>query len=106
MENNFQHYIDIFPSSSKEKKLDLIGKIAIEKNVNSLQFFISCLSDEYWPVRKASSEVIKSFGEIAIPALSAAMNSYNADIQFWAVQILSELGPKGFPTILRALPVA
>ena len=102
MENNFQHYIDIFPSSSKEKKLDLIGKIAIEKNVNSLQFFISCLSDEYWPVRKASSEVIKSFGEIAIPALSAAMNSYNADIQFWAVQILSELGPKGFPTILRA----
>ena len=102
MENNFQHYIDIFPSSSKEKKLDLIGKIAIAKNVNSLQFFISCLSDEYWPVRKASSEVIKSFGEIAIPALSAAMNSYNADIQFWAVQILSELGPKGFPTILRA----
>lgn len=102
MENNCQHYIDMFPSVSKEKKLELITKIAEAKDVNSLQFFISCLSDEYWPVRKTASDAIRAFGEIAIPVLSAAMNSYNADIQYWVIQILSELGPKGFPTILRA----
>lgn len=102
MENNCQHYINLFPSSSKEKKLDLIAKIAECKEETTLHFFISCLADEYWAVRKSAADVIRTYGEVAIPALSAALNSYSSDVQHWAIQILGDLGIKGFPAILRA----
>ena len=102
MDSNNQRYIDLFPTSSKDKKLELLSKLAESKDPSILQFLISCLSDENWPVRKSAAEIIKSFGEMVIPALSAALNSYNVDVQHWSVQILGDLGSKGFPAILRA----
>ena len=102
MESNCQHYINMFPTASKEKKLDLLNKISEYKDVNSIQFLISCLSDEYWPVRKSAANILKDFGEIVIPPLAAALNSYDVDVQHWSIQILGDLGPKGFPAILRA----
>ena len=70
MENNCQHYINMFPTASKEKKLDLLSKIAENKDETIIQFLISCLADEYWPVRKNAAEIIRSLGEVVIPALS------------------------------------
>ncbi len=102
MDNTCQHYINIFPSSSKEKKLELLAKIAAYNDIDNLQFLISCLSDEYWPVRKNAAEIIRKLGEPVIPALSAALNSYNTDVQHWSIQILGDFGAKGFPAILRA----
>lgn len=103
MDNNSQYYMELFATSSKDKKLDLIPKIAEEKSEHILQFLIGCLADEYWPVRKLASDLIREYGEAAIPALSAAMNSYNQDVQHWALQILGDLGVKGFPAVLRAV---
>ncbi|MBQ2594545.1 MAG: HEAT repeat domain-containing protein, partial [Candidatus Riflebacteria bacterium] len=102
MDNTCQHYINIFPSSSKEKKLELLTKIATYNDLDNLQFLISCLSDEYWPVRKNAADIIRKLGEPVIPALSAALNSYNTDVQHWSIQILGDFGAKGFPAILRA----
>ena len=102
MENNCQHYINMFPTASKEKKLDLLSKIAENKDETIIQFLISCLADEYWPVRKNAAEIIRSLGEVVIPALSSALNSYDVDIQHWSLQILGDMGVKGFPAILRA----
>ena len=102
MDPNCQRYIDLFSTSSKEKKLELLSKIAEYKDENILQFLIACLADEYWPVRKSAADIIRSYGEVVIPALSASLNSYNVDVQYWCVQILGDLGPKGFPAILRA----
>ena len=102
MDNNCQHYINLFPSASKEKKLDLLNKIAENKDESIIQFLISCLSDESWPVRKSAADILRSFGEVVIPPLAAALNSYDVDVQHWSLQILGEMGAKGFPAVLRA----
>ncbi len=102
MDNNILHYINLFPTASKEKKLELLNKIAENKDESLIQFFISCLSDEYWLVRKNAADVIRTYGEIVIPALSAALNSYDVDVQHWSLQILGDMGSKGFPAVLRA----
>ena len=102
MDNNCQHYINLFPTASKEKKLDLLNKIAENKDESIIQFLISCLSDESWPVRKLAADIIRSYGEIVIPPLSAALNSYDVDVQHWSLQILGDMGAKGFPAVLRA----
>lgn len=102
MENNNLYLIDQFTNAVKDKKLDLLQKIIAQKDEKTLQFLVGCLGDEYWPVRKAAADGIREYGENAIPILSAALNSYNHDVQHWAIQILGDLGINGFPSILRA----
>lgn len=103
MEQNTAYLIDIFGNSDKDKKIDLLTRISKDKSEKTLQFLINCLADEHWNVRKNAAEVITTYGEAAIPALSAALNSYSPDIQHWALQILGNCGPKGMPAILRAM---
>lgn len=103
MEQNSQYYVEVFSSAGKEKKLDLLHKIAIAKDENTLQFLVTCLADEFWIVRKTAADIIKDFGDLAVPALSGALNSYNQDVQHWSLQILGEIGQKGLPAILRAM---
>jgi len=103
MEQNSQYYVEVFSSAGKDKKLDLLNKIAIARDENTLQFLVTCLADEFWSVRKTAADIIKSFGDLAVPALSGALNSYNQDVQHWSLQILGEIGQKGLPAILRAM---
>ncbi len=103
MENSSQYFVEMFASATRQKRLDLLRKIAAKRDENALQFLISCFADEFWVVRKAAAEIVKGFGEAAVPVLSGAINSFNQDIQHWSLQILGELGPKGLPAILRAM---
>ncbi|MGM0598813.1 MAG: HEAT repeat domain-containing protein [Candidatus Rifleibacteriota bacterium] len=103
METNTTYLIDIFANSSKEKKLDLLEKIAKDKNERVLHFLVNCLADEHWIVRKHAAQYIKEFKDEAVPVLSSALNSYSSDIQHWSLQILGECGAKGIPAILRAM---
>lgn len=103
MEQNSQYYVEAFSSASKQKKLDLLRKISIARDENVLQFLVTCLADEFWIVRKTAADIIKEFGDNAVPALSGALNSYNQDVQHWSLQILGEIGQKGLPAILRAM---
>ena len=101
--NNNQIYIDKFSTANKQKKLDLLEKVRPTRDEATLQFLIACLSNEYWLVRKKAAEILKQYGESIIPILANTLNSYNQDVQHWSLQILSELGNKGFPAILRAM---
>lgn len=103
MENSSQYFVELFASATKQKRLDLLHKIAVNKDENALQFLITCLADEFWSVRKAAADTIKEFGDLAVPVLSGALNSYSQDVQHWSLQILGELGNKGLPAILRAM---
>ncbi len=103
MEQNINYLIEIFGNSDKEKKVELLKRIARDSSEKTMQFLINCLADEHWNVRRAAAELINSHGEAAIPALSSALNSYSPDIQHWALQILGNSGPKGMPAILRAM---
>ncbi|NCB37798.1 MAG: hypothetical protein EOM80_03435 [Erysipelotrichia bacterium] len=103
MDNNSQYYVELFASASKQKKLDLLRKISANKDENVLPFLMSCLADEFWGVRKAAADIVREFGDQAIPVLSGALSSYNQDVQHWSLQILGELGQKGLPAILRAM---
>lgn len=103
MENSSQYFVELFASATKPKRLELLRKIAASKDENALQFLVTCLADEFWVVRQAAADVIKGFGDAAVPVLSGALNSYNQDVQHWSLQILGELGNKGLPAILRAM---
>lgn len=103
IESNNQFYIDKFPNSDKQKKLELLDKIKPLRDEQTLQFLITCLSDEFWLVRRKAAEILKGYGDSIVAILSGALNSYNHDVQHWSLQILSDIGPRGFPAILRAM---
>ncbi|MDN5279073.1 MAG: hypothetical protein PWR01_3038 [Clostridiales bacterium] len=103
MEQNLNYLIDIFGNSAKERKVELLAKIAKDKSERVLQFLVNCLADESWIVRKKAAEYIKEYGDTAVPILSGALNSYSLDIQHWSLQILGNCGAKGIPAILRAM---
>jgi len=98
-----QKLIESFQLASKERKLEVLLEVGRVQDDALLQFLINSLSDENWIVRKTASDLIFSYQEKAIPALSAALNSYSEDIQHWSLQVLTRLGNKGAPAILRAL---
>ncbi|GAB4274312.1 MAG: hypothetical protein Kow0029_14560 [Candidatus Rifleibacteriota bacterium] len=103
MENSVTYWIDQFGNSTPDKKIELLVKISREKNEKILHFLVNCLADESWNVRKTAAEKIEEYGEAAVPILSSALNSYNADIQYWSLRLLGKTGPKGIPAILRAM---
>lgn len=101
--NTNNYYIEKFSNANKLQKIDFLKKINLTKDETTLHFLITCLSDEFWSVRKIAADRIKEYGEAVIPFLSNALNSHNEDIQHWSLQILSEFVPKGFPAILRSM---
>lgn len=103
MDPFIQKLIESFPKSGKERKLELLMEIGRSKTDGVLQFLVATFGDEHWIVRKTSADLVFTFSETAIPALSAALNSYSEDIQHWALQVLTKFGSKGAPAILRAL---
>ena len=103
MENSSQYFVEMFASATRQKRLDLLRKISARKDENALQFLITCFADEFWIVRKTAAEIVREYGEAAVPVLAGALNSFNQDIQHWSLQILGELGPKGLPAILRSM---
>jgi len=103
MENSSQYFVELFASATRQKRLELLRKIAAIRDENAMQFLVSCFADEFWVVRKAAADIVKDFGDAAVPVLSGAINSYNQDVQHWSLQILGEIGPKGLPAILRAM---
>ncbi len=88
MENSSQYFVELFASATRQKRLELLRKIAAIKDENALQFLISCFADEFWVVRKAAADIVKDFGDAAVPALSGAINSYNQDVQHGSLMIL------------------
>ena len=101
-----QKLIESFQRSTKERKLELLLEISRVRDEAVLQFLINTLGDEHWIVRKTAADYIFSSQEAALPWLSAALNSYNEDIQHWALQVLARMGSKGTPSILRSLKSA
>lgn len=102
-ESSLQFFIDAFNKSDKERKIDLLIRIAANKNEKVLNFLVNCLGDEHWIIRKTASELIEKYGQQATFALSNAITSYNEDIQHWSLKILSNIGEKAMPALLRSI---
>lgn len=98
-----QKLIESFQLAPREKKLKLLPEISKCREDGVIQFLVNVLGDEHWIVRKAAADCLHSFQDAVIPFLSAAISSYSEDIQHWALQVLTRLGKKGAPAILRAL---
>lgn len=102
-ESSLQYFIEAFAEADKERKIDLIDRICKHQNEKVLHFLVSCLADEHWIIRKRAAEHIEIYKENAASVLSSALNSYNEDIQHWSLKILSKIGEKGMPAILRSM---
>ena len=73
--NTNNYYIEKFSNANKLQKIDFLKKINLTKDETTLHFLITCLSDEFWSVRKIAADRIKEYGEAVIPFLSNALNS-------------------------------
>jgi HEAT repeat protein len=101
-ENN-NYLIEKFSRANKGQRLEILGQLAINRDEATVHFLITCLTDEYWSVRKVAADRLREYGEAIVPILSGTLNSQNHDLQHWSLNILSEFGDKGYPAILRAM---
>ncbi len=90
MEPHTQKLIETFTLSNKAQKMKLLDEISRQQDPAILQFLITVLGDEHWPVRKAAADRILVYKESAIQPLSSALGSYSEDIQYWSLRILSQ----------------
>ena len=81
MENSSQYYVELFASATRQKRLELLRKIAAVRDENALQFLVSCFADEFWVVHIAAADIVNDFVDATVHVLSVAVNSYNQDEQ-------------------------
>ncbi len=100
---NNNYLIEKFSRANKAQKIEIVSKLAINRDEATVHFLITCLTDEFWSVRKVAADRLKEYGDAIVPVLSGTLNSQNHDLQHWSLNILSEFGDKGYPAILRAM---
>lgn len=69
--------------------LSALGRTGSKKAVKPL---IHCLSDQEWTIRKAAASALIQLGQLGYPELVKLLNSGQTDLEFWAIQVLSEIG--------------
>jgi|GEM_PF-6671 len=69
--------------------LSALGRTGSQKAVKPL---IECLSDEQWTIRKTAASSLIQLGQLGVAELIKLLNLGQPDLEFWAIQVLSEIG--------------
>jgi HEAT repeat protein len=91
-EDGLDKFLALLADKSQSSRLCAIGalgKIGSEKAVNPL---IAQLGEDSWTIRKAAAEALWEIGQPSVKELIERLKAPNADIQFWSIQILGEIG--------------
>ncbi|HOY68655.1 MAG TPA: HEAT repeat domain-containing protein [Candidatus Ozemobacteraceae bacterium] len=95
--------IRILEEGNKQERLFLLGVLQrIAPNQKLIDALITLLGDPNWPVRNATAGCLRSYGEMAVPAVVRVLNSPSEDIQYWARRVLLSLGPSAV-TVLTGI---
>ena len=84
--------VEILECEDMPKKLcalSALGKTGIKEAVKPL---IQCLSDDNWIIRKTAASSLITLGQEAVPETVKLIDCKQADLEFWAIQILGEIG--------------
>jgi len=66
--------------------VNAIGEV---KNKDAVPFLIAMFADPSWVIRKQASDILVSFGEIAVEHLKRSVMSKNVNIQYWSLRALA-----------------
>lgn len=91
-EEGLDKFLEILESDSQSSILCAIGalgKIGSERAVAPL---LDQLASDSWTIRKAAAEALWEIGQPAVEQLIVQLENANPDVQFWAIQILGEIG--------------
>ena len=69
--------------------LSALGRTGSAKAVKPL---IDALSDHEWTIRKAAASALIQLGQVSYSELMKLLNCGQKDLEFWAIQVLSEIG--------------
>ncbi|OQA08263.1 MAG: Adenylate cyclase 1 [bacterium ADurb.Bin374] len=96
--------IRILEQGNKQERLFLLGVLQrITPNPKLIDVLISLLGDPNWPVRNATANCLRSYGEVAVPAVVRMLNAPSEDIQYWSKRILLLMGPAAVTVLTTIL---
>ena len=84
--------IEILESDNMPRRLcaiSALGKTGVKEAVKPL---IECLSDEQWTIRRSAAAALIQLGPEAVKGVSKLTTCKAADLEFWAIQILGQIG--------------
>lgn len=96
--------IRILEKGNKQERLFLLGVLQrITPSPKLIDVLISLLGDPNWPVRNATANCLRSYGEIAVPGVVRMLNSPSEDIQYWSKRVLHAMGPTAVTILTNIL---
>ncbi|MFZ2958708.1 MAG: HEAT repeat domain-containing protein [Candidatus Ozemobacteraceae bacterium] len=96
--------IHILQEGDKQERLFLLGVLQkISPNEKLIEVMVGLFSDPSWPIRNATADCLKTFGDKAVSAVVRALNAPNEDVQFWAKRALFSMGGAAVTTLTEIL---
>lgn len=102
-ENPFGIFETALKSDDRSRRVagaESLAKLASKRSIIPL---IRLLSDKDWSIRKIAANGLIKIGSPSHPALVRQLNSENADMRYWTIKILSELGEISLEEIIDTL---
>lgn len=84
--------IEVLESDNMPRRLcaiSALGKTGVKEAVKPL---IDCLSDSHWTIRRSAASALIQLGPEAVKGVSKLTTCKVADLEFWAIQILGQIG--------------
>lgn len=84
--------IEVLESDNMPRRLcaiSALGKTGVKEAVKPL---LECLSDEHWTIRRSAATALVQLGPEAVKGVSKLTTCKVADLEFWAIQILGQIG--------------
>ena len=93
-EEGLEKFLDLLDDKSQSATLCAIGALGKIGSSKAVKPLIGQLGEDSWTIRKAAAEALWEIGQPAVEELIIQLKAANADIQFWSIQILGEIGDK------------
>jgi HEAT repeat protein len=91
-EKALDSFLDLLKRGSQSNKICAINALGKTGSPKAVMPMIDQLGADSWSVRKAAAEALWEIGEPAVDPLVKCLASENPDVQYWAIQVLGEIG--------------
>ncbi|HOT74901.1 MAG TPA: HEAT repeat domain-containing protein [Candidatus Wallbacteria bacterium] len=79
----------IFKAVDKKEKITLIQSLNSDSIVELMPELFECFADSHWPVRNEAYKKLSEVPEYLVPSVFEYYNHSNADIKYWANQLIN-----------------
>jgi len=91
-EKAIDHFLELLEKGSQSSKICAIKALGKTGSNRAVSPLMDQLAADSWSVRKSAAEALWEVGEPAVEILVESLRSSNPDVQYWAIQVLGEIG--------------